>query len=235
MTALENGPYLLILLSTEPKNERPRVYLTSTETYLGRPEKEELSPSFINLAYPWISRKQARIFQCGAEYVLENCSKRNDIRLYEIILRTGESRMLKHGYQFRVPDSADPQFLITFCLGQETMQLALRVDQRAHKVRVFGKDVHLTPHEYYLVKYLYDHAEDLCYFDDIIAYIWAESKTDDAIQPYLTKLQSDRHEFDERREALDVLLAKVRQKFREASGGMSFIETVRSEGLRLIL
>ncbi len=57
----------------------------------------------------------------------------------------------------------------------------------------------------------------MCYYHELAAYIWPDIRSDD------------------RKRDLEVLLVKVRKKIRVASGGFTFMQTLRGEGVRLAL
>jgi len=96
--------YLDIRLSTAPGTFWRKVCLIDDVAYLGRPEAGEPG---VNLEFPWVARKHARIFREGTgeetTYTLENWRGREGIRLYEKILRPGDRRVLHHGYIFQIP------------------------------------------------------------------------------------------------------------------------------------
>lgn len=231
-------PYLDIRLSTRPGSWKT-VALDQPVTYLGRPEVGEAG---VDLEYRWVARKQARIFRQEAAgaltYVLENWRDEEGIRLYERLLERGETHVLHHGYTFRVPGILatleSPHFHLTFCANaMKTISLSIKTDGPP-VVSIFGKTVDFTPQEYRLVQYLHARPEQLCPYHDIIAQIWAGRPHSPAvIQAYLNQLYANADLFSEKREALDILLAKVRGKISKASGGVTLIETVWGEGIRL--
>jgi len=231
--------YLDIRLSSAPGTLWQAVALTEEMTYLGRPEVGEPG---VNLELKTVSRKHARIVRAGAgettTYFLENVRGRAGIRLYELILHPGERHMLGHSYIFQIPGvpaaPTDPSFLITFCIdAQQTSCLSIMFGQRP-TVSIFGQMVNFTPQEYTLLAYLYMHRDQLCLYHDIVAYIWVpKPRTPERIRTYLEQLYTDFDAFSYKREALDILVWKVRSKIRRASGGVTLIETVRGEGLCL--
>jgi FHA domain len=234
-----NTAYLDIRLSTAPGTLWRKVPLIDAETRLGRPEANE---SGVNLEYLWVARKHARIFRTGTAeettYFLENWRGRAGTRLYELILQPGERHVLRHGYIFCIPGvlatPTDLYFEITFYMGAErTRGLSIIVGQPP-TVSIFGQIVGFTRQEYALLAYLYAHKGELCPYAEIIAAIWTpKPRTPESIRTYLDQLHADRDLFSIKKEALDVLLVKVRGKIREASGGVTLIETVRGEGLCL--
>jgi DNA-binding winged helix-turn-helix (wHTH) protein len=210
-------PYLLISLSTEPENTWPRHYLTEEVTCLGRPERDEAA-GVIDLTLDWISRRHARIIGRGGEFVLENWHGTNGIGIYERSLRPGEAHTLRHGDRFRIPDLSDAHARILFLIDdRKTMILPLHIDRRQQRVRVFGALLPLRGLEYRLLAYLYDHEGEICGYDAILAHLWP-----------------DYEKVDGRRAELDVYLARVRTKLRDASSGFTFMQTLRGQGIRLV-
>ncbi|MFL5807575.1 MAG: winged helix-turn-helix domain-containing protein [Roseiflexaceae bacterium] len=214
-----NLPYLLVSLSTEPDNTWPRQYLAAEVTCLGRPEHDQADTGTIDLKLDWVSRRHARIIRRSGEYILENWHGTNGIGVYERSLRPGESHALRHGDRFRIPDLSEAHARILFLIDdRKTMILPLHIDQRQQRVRVFDSLLPLRGIEYRLLAYLYDHEGDICSYDAILAHLWP-----------------DYEKVDGRRAELDVYLARVRAKLRDASGGFTFMQTIRGQGIRLVL
>jgi DNA-binding winged helix-turn-helix (wHTH) protein len=219
MTDPASFPYLLISLSTEPENTWPRCYLTHEITYLGRPEHGSAEPDTIDLRLDWISRRHARIVRQGDTYTLENERGTNGIGIYERSLRPGDSHALRHGDRFRVPDLSDAHARILFLVDdRKTMLLPFHIDRRQHKVRVFHQIVPFRGLEYRLLAYLYEREGELCSYESVLAHLWP-----------------DFDKVDGRRAELDVYLARIRAKLREASGGFTFMQTIRGQGIRLVI
>jgi DNA-binding winged helix-turn-helix (wHTH) protein len=231
--------FLDIRLSTAPGKLWKSVVLADEVTYIGRPEAGEPG---VSLDLTTISRKHARIVRerTGAEatYFLENVRGRAGIRLYELILNPGERHFLGHGYVFQIPGvlatPTEPFVLITFCMDtQRTSCLSIMFGQRPN-VSIFGQLVRFTPQQYRFLEYLYQHRDQICLYYDIIANIWvSRPRTLERIQAYRDQLYAAPDAFSCQREALDILMSKVRAKIRQASGGVTLIETVRGEGLCL--
>jgi DNA-binding winged helix-turn-helix (wHTH) protein len=213
--------------------------LTDEVTQVGRPEAGEPG---VNLEYLWVSRKHARIFREGTgeetTYFLENWNGPAGVRLYEKIMRPGERHVLHHGYVFHIPGvlatPTDPYFIITFCMGaKRTSCLSIMFGQPPY-ISIFGQLVDFPLQEYVLLEYLYMHKDQICLYHDIIAYVWTDKpRPSEKIQEYLERLYADNVEFSNRRKALDTLVAKMRKKIRQASGGVMLIETVHGEGFCL--
>ena len=230
--------YLDIRLSTEPGTLWRRFPLIGTETPIGRPEEGEPG---VNLYYANISRKHACVVceasDAGTTYFLENRRGQAGIRLYEKMLLPGERHALRHGYMFHIPgmpaSAVEPYFSITFCLDGATARLSIELSQPPY-ISIFGRLIRFTPQEYTLLEYLYTHKNEICLYHDIIAHIWApQPRTSERIQASLEKLYADPDDYSYKKEALDILVAKVRRKIRDASGGISFIETIHGRGLCL--
>jgi DNA-binding winged helix-turn-helix (wHTH) protein len=218
MSDPNSRPYLLISLAAEPDSTW-RHAITADVTCLGRPETDAGEPNTIDLRTDWASRKHARIIRQGAEYVLENWQGKNGIGVYERCLQPGDTHILRHGDQFRIPDLSTAYARILFLIDDKTtMRLPLQIDPRQHKVLVFGEVAPLRGLEYRLLAYLYQRAGDVCTYQDLLAHLWP-----------------DYYKVDGRRAELDVYLARVRARLREASGGFSFMQTLRGHGVRLVI
>jgi hypothetical protein len=170
-------PYLLISLAVEPDSTL-RHAITADVTCLGRPETDAGEPDTIDLRTDWASRKHARIIRQGAEYVLENWQGKNGIGVYERCLQPGDTHILRHGDQFRIPDLSTAYARILFLIDDKTtMRLPLQIDPRQHKVLVFGEVAPLRGLEYRLLAYLYQHAGDVCAYQDLLAHLWPDYYT----------------------------------------------------------
>lgn len=219
MSGGEPTPYLLISLSTEPDQTWARVMLAAEETHLGRPEADAAGPDTIDLQLDWVSRRHARIFRRPEGCVLENWQGTSGVGLYERTLQPGETHLLRHGDRFRIPDLDAPHARLLFLIDdRKTMILPLHLDRRRRQVRVFGQPVPCRGLEYTLLAYLYDREGELCAYDELLAQLWP-----------------DYQKVDGRRAQLDVHLSRLRARLREASGGFSFVQTVRGQGVRLVL
>ena len=139
MTNQSSFPYILISLSDEAESTW-RHAITANVTCLGRPEADANTPETIDLHTDWASRKHARILRQGADYILENWQGRNGIGIYERCLQPGDTHILRHGDQFRIPDLSAGYARILFLIDDKaTMRLPLQIDTRQHKVLVFGE------------------------------------------------------------------------------------------------
>jgi len=207
--------------NTVHQHNTVRADLTEVVTCLGRPSPEELGPAYINLdlegQFKHISRKHAQIIRQETAYILSNWMGQLKIGLYERSLAQGDSHHLRHCDIFRIPDVEGPFVRIIFLVGDQTRVLPLEVEYERRKVHVFGEEVRLTPLEYRVLVYLHRHAGGMCSYDELIESVWQEGYSED------------------RKRHLDVLLTQIRGKIRTVSGGFTFLETIRDEGIRLVL
>lgn len=204
-----------LLISAGPDAPARRIELVTPLTCLGRPADDERGPGYIDLELPNISRKHARIAHDGAAYRLENWRGRLGVGLYERRLEVGQSHELRHCDRFRIPDGDGPHVRIVFLLTEQTHFLPFEVETQRPQVRIFGADVRCSPLEYRLLAYLQQRAGQLCRYDELIAHLWPDSVG--------------------RKEQLEVLLSEVRKKIQAASGGFTFMQVFRGEGICLIL
>lgn len=209
--------YLLITHSLEPDDTWDPIYLRDEVTYLGRSDPDETKP-YIELDIRSVSREHARIIYTNQEYVLENVKGTHRIGLFEQELEFGQSHTLRHGTIFQIPNRSDAFFRIIFLLNDKTQVLPLYIEDVPPRVIVFGDYISVTGLEFRLLKYLYHHRGMLCTYTDIINALWPDDVYAGG-----------------RRSELDVLLSRIRSKIRSASGGFTFLQTIRTEGIRLIV
>jgi DNA-binding winged helix-turn-helix (wHTH) protein len=213
--------YLLIRSSTDP-DTTSRVDLTADVTCLGRPEPQDTGPNYIDLQLENVSRKHARIVRQDNEHVLENWLGKGKIGVYERSLAPGETHTLRHCDIFRIPDIEGPHLRIMFIEESiRTRFLPLEVEQQRPHVRIFGEDLKVAPLEHKLLSYLYQHFGELCRWDDVIVHLWPGT--------------TEREDMTARKEQLEVLLTGMRNKIRPLSGGFTFMESFRGEGIRLVI
>lgn len=232
---------LYFSLSTNPDDTRSPMFFTEDVVYIGRsspleapsnfvvqgsgtyafsiisPDSPEAASSFVDLDLPSISRRHARITRQQNGYVLENWEGKYGIGVYERRLEPGDTHMLRHSDIFRIPDLPSEHFKCLFLLNDGTQKLPLQVENQSHEVYIFGDVINFTPLEYKLVDYLYKRKGQMCYYHELATHIWPDIRSDD------------------RKRDLEVLLVKVRKKIRAASGGFTFMQTLRGEGVRLAL
>lgn len=204
-------------LSTDEDDTHPPIFFTSGTIYLGRPSSQEAGPDFVDLNLLSVSRHHARIVRQGTDYVLENWEGAYGIGIYEQRLEPGDVHTLRHSDVFRIPDLASRHYKCLFLIQDGTQKLPLLIEEQTRDVYVFGDIVRFTPLEYRLLDYLYRHKGMICSYDALAADLWPDLRRDD------------------RKKDLEVLLVKVRRKIRTASGGFSFMQTVRGQGVRLVL
>jgi hypothetical protein len=209
--------YLLISASGGTGDSWTPAPLTADIVCLGRPEADEAGPAYIDLDLLAVSRRHARILRGPEGYTLENWQGAYGVGVYERRLEVGARHALRHGDIFRIPDLPESHFSLLFLEGGKTQTLPLHMETRSHEVYVFGAPLRLTPLEYRLLRCLYERRGAICSYETIVATLWPDFlKTD-------------------RRADLDVLFARVRKKLRDASGGFTFMQTIRGEGVRLVV
>ena len=206
---------LYVSLSTTEDETSPPIFFTDEVVYLGRPNPQEVAPNFIDLDLRSVSRHHARIFREGTTYVLENWEGKFGIGVYEQRLEPGDRHLLRHSDIFRIPDLPSEHLKCLFLISDGTQKFPLQVEEQTREVYVFGDIVKLTPIEYRLVAYLYKHKGTTCDYAALADHIWPDVHTED------------------RKKDLEVVLVKVRKKIRSASGGFTFMQTVRGQGVRL--
>lgn len=220
MTDHNSLPYLLISLSTDPDTTWAPIYLAEDQTCLGRPESDQVGAGHIDLDLDSVSRQHALIRRDGTTYTLENMRGRYGIGLFEIELQPGQTHSLRHGYIFRIPALTDHFRILFVGNSKETHLWPLYIEPTTQKVYVFGKLVELPPQEYGLLCYLYTNRNSTCAYNEIIDHIWPGLRERGVIK---------------KGRNLDVLLAKLRRALTAASGGFTFMQTVRGEGIRLVV
>jgi DNA-binding response OmpR family regulator len=152
--------------------------------------------------------------------VLENWQGRYGIGLFEHTLQPGECHPLQHGYVFRIP-ALDQHVRIMFVRNSRETQLwPLYIEPTLQRVYVLGQQITLAPQEYALLEYLYYQRNTTCPYAQIMEHLWPGLPAKGAV----TKGRN-----------LDVLLAKLRKALAAASGGFTFLQTVRGVGIRLIV
>ncbi|GAB4445544.1 MAG: hypothetical protein OHK0015_47980 [Chloroflexi bacterium OHK40] len=213
-------PFLLISLSTDAENTWPAAPIGASPICLGRPEAHAAGPDFIDLRLESVSREHARIWREEHGYVLENWNGRYGIGLFERELRPGQRHELRHGYVFRVPALAEHVRVMFVANSRETQLWPLYLEPALQKAFVFGAQVELTPQAFALLRYLYERRNQLCPYDQIIDSLWPGMRARGVV---------------EKGRNLDVLLTTLRRALATASGGFTFMQTVRGEGIRLVV
>ncbi len=213
-------PYLLISLSADSENTWPPAYLSESPTCLGRPEEGAAGPAYIDLRLESVSRQHARIWREEGGYVLENWHGRYGIGLFERELQPGQRHELRHGYIFRIPALADHVRLMFVASSRETQLWPLYLEPALQKAYVFGAQLELSPQAFALLRHLYERRNQLCPYNQIIDSLWPGLRAKGVV---------------EKGRNLDVLLATLRRAIAAASGGFTFMQTVRGEGIRLVV
>jgi len=219
VTSTDNLACLLYCTPDDPDTTRV-LPLGTAVTCLGRLTPAQIEPpdaGHLHLDLPTISLRHARIIRTDAGYVLQNWQGRYGIGLYERELKPDETHVLSHCDIFRIPAREEHvrfQFLES---QQRTQIIPIDIEHARGKVYVFGERVKLTPLEYRLIAYLHRRAGHLCTYDELMVALWGDAN------PY------------ERKGNLEVLLHDLRAKLRAASGGFTFLETVRGQGVRLVV
>jgi len=219
LPSIETVPYLLYCTPHDP--DTTHVFpLNAVVTCLGRLQSDEADPPGAEILYldlQTVSVCHAKIVSAETGYELHNWHGHQGIGLYEHELAPGESHPLKHCDVFRIPARKEHVRLQFLESQHRTQVIPFDVDPERGKVYVYGTRVKLTPLEYRLIAYLHRHTERLCLYDDLLAALWGDAN------PF------------ERKGSLEVLLHDVRAKLRAASDGFTFLETVRGQGVRLVV
>ncbi len=105
----------------------------------------------------------------------------------------------------RVEWSPQPNDITEFTLRD------LYVDFRAHRVRIRGEDVHLTPTEYELLRVMIQHAGQVLMHSDLLGRVWGEEYRNDLA-------------------ILRVNISRLRQKLEEDQREPTYIVTVPGVG-----
>ncbi|MEM8535298.1 MAG: winged helix-turn-helix domain-containing protein [Chloroflexota bacterium] len=220
MTDQIHSACLLIAMSTEPESNPTTIYLSETCTQLGRPESHQVGVDFIDLDLPSVSRHHAQVVRQNDTYTLENIRGRYGIGLFEKELQSGTSMTLQHGYVFRIPD-LEQHFRILFLQSTKETQLwPLHIEHVTQRVYIFGAQVRLSRQEYDLLHFLFINKNHICRYDQIIDHLWPGLREKGVV---------------DKGKNLDVLLANVRKVITQASGGFTFMQTIRGEGIRLVI
>jgi DNA-binding winged helix-turn-helix (wHTH) protein len=216
-----HDPCLLYSYPDDPDNTH-LVVLREAVTCIGRLGPERLDPPEAGLVQlhgpPTVSLCHAKIIRSAAGFQLQNWEGRYGIGLYERELSRGEQHLLSHCDSFRLPNLEQHvrfQFLET---ADKTRIAPFQIERSRGRVYIFGERVELSPQEYALIAYLHQRHGQLCLYEELIAATWPEESN--AL---------------ERKESLEVLLAQVRKKLRDASGGFTFLQTVRGQGVCFIV
>ena len=95
----------------------------------------------------------------------------------------------------------------------------LEIDEKNREVRVRGRNIHLTPTEFELLFYLYQHAGQLCKRSDIVRDVFKYEMADRRAEKSLLNTHIDR----------------LRTKIESYTGQSGYIVTVRGHGYKLVI
>ena len=159
MSAVDLIPYL-----TDPGGEEH--LLENAATTIGRAVECD-----IVITSKRVSREHARLHRNGRHVLLEDLGSTNGTYLNGE--RISEKSTLRDDDCISIGDVEfifhDPDVT-----HQDTSVLMLEVNQSAGVVRVNRKPVELSPKEFSLLVYLYDHRGAICSKDDISQAVWPE-------------------------------------------------------------
>ena len=194
-------PYL-----TDPSNQQ---HLPSGETVtIGRAVECE-----IVITSKRVSREHARIQRKGRHVLLEDLNSANgtflngeQIRAATELREGDEITIGEVTFTFHDPDT-------TF---RDTGVIDLEVNTGAGVVRINRRIVNLSPKEFALLAYLYDHRNQVCSKDDIGRAVWPEYK--EGIYDY----------------QIENLMRRLRSRLEPDPGNAQLLLTVRGLGYKLV-
>ncbi len=194
-------PYL-----TDPSNQQ---HLLSGETVtIGRAVECE-----IVITSKRVSREHARIQRKGRHVLLEDLNSANgtflngeQIRAATELREGDEITIGEVTFTFHDPDT-------TF---RDTGVIDLEVNTGAGVVRINRRIVNLSPKEFALLAYLYDHRNQVCSKDDIGRAVWPEYK--EGIYDY----------------QIENLMRRLRSRLEPDPGNAQLLLTVRGLGYKLV-
>lgn len=160
-----------------------------------------------------VSREHARIRREGRKVFLEDLESTNGTFLNDqrvlapVILRDGDRILIGDAtFQFHDPDTTT----------RETPFPDLQVDRQAGVVRLNRSPLALSPKEFVLLAYLYDHRGKVCSKEEIGQAVWAEY---------------EQGVFDYQ---IENLVRRLRTKIELDPNAPSILLTVRGMGYRLV-
>jgi pSer/pThr/pTyr-binding forkhead associated (FHA) protein len=160
-----------------------------------------------------VSREHARIRRETWRRVLEDLGSTNGTFLNTE--RVVSERELRDSDRIKIGDVVfvyhDPD--ITF---RDAVFPELEVDLTAGLVRVNREVVELSPKEFTLITYLYEHSNEVCSKDDIARAVWPE-------------YQSDVYDYQ-----IENLVRRLRAKVEDDPGDPQLLITVRGLGYKLV-
>ncbi len=201
MTETEAVPYL-----SDPAGQQH--WLNGETITLGRAVEND-----IVITSKRVSREHARIQRTRHRVVLEDLNSANGTYLNDE--RVGAPAELQEGDRITIGDVAftfhDPE--TTF---RDTGAIDLEVNPGAGVVRLNRRLVNLSPKEFALLVYLYEHRNQVCSKDDIGRVVWPEYR--DGIYDY----------------QIENLMRRLRARLEPDPGKAQLLLTVRGLGYKLV-
>lgn len=194
-------PYL-----TDPSNQQH--LLSSEAVIIGRAVESD-----IVITSKRVSREHARIQRKGRHVLLEDLNSANGTFLNGEQIRAATE--LREGDEITVGEVTftfhDPD--TTF---RDTGAIDLEVNTGAGVVRINRRVVSLSPKEFSLLAYLYEHRNQVCSKDDIGRAVWPEYK--EGIYDY----------------QIENLMRRLRSRLEPDPGNAQLLLTVRGLGYKLV-
>ncbi|MBN1249958.1 MAG: winged helix-turn-helix domain-containing protein [Anaerolineae bacterium] len=182
--------------------------LTADATSIGRAVTND-----IVITSKRVSREHARIVKDGWRRMLEDLDSTNGTFLNRERVLT--PRELRDRDEIKIGDVAfifhDPD--ITF---RDTALPDLQIDTAAGVVRVNRRIIELSPKEFILLAYLYEHPNEVCPKDDIALAVWPE-------------YESDVYDYQ-----IENLVRRLRAKIESDASDPQRLVTVRGLGYKLV-
>jgi pSer/pThr/pTyr-binding forkhead associated (FHA) protein len=200
---IENSPYL-----TDPKdNEHALANLSNT---IGRAVEND-----VVIVSKRVSREHARIRRDGRKWFIEDLGSTNGTFLNDE--RVLAAATLRDGDRITIGEVAfvfhDPDITT-----RETPFPELEVNVRTGVARLNRSAVALSPKEFSLVAYLFEHRGNVCSKDEIGRAVWAEYQSDSGIYDY----------------QIENLVRRLRTKIETDPNTPQLILTIRGLGYKLM-
>ncbi len=170
-----------------------------------------------------VSRYHARLRREGTAFVLEDLGSKNGTHLNGT--RIEGPTPVQDGDEIQIALAVKLTFLgtdATIPLSEEDVTVMglgrLRMDPLAHRVWVGGEEVEppLSPPQYRLLEILYRNPGRVVPRDEIVAYVWPDSREEGVSE-----------------QAIDALVRRLRERLHMVDPGHQYILTVRGHGFRL--
>ncbi len=214
---MDELPYIIYSEPSDPDTTH-RQELKTDITCIGRLSADKVDPptaGHIQLKLATVSQKHAKIIRTDSGYELHNWKGRYGIGLYERELMPGESHMLAHCDNFRIPNW-EKHVRLMFFNGIQTESSPLHIERLYQKVYIFGSLVDFIGNEYDLIEYLHKNNLQVCEYSDLIEHLWGTQSLD-------------------RKNDLEALLVRVRKKISQATNGFTFMYTIRGKGICMVV